>query len=199
MVQRSNKGFIIALSADGIERWTAEVDTGKIFNPLLLPPNDQYLFFLNEVYETSTGTRIPVEFDDQVRHFFVGADNLTYYLSENSIFEVIVTPEEVIVTENGATTEASDSGFTAGVRQGGVLPDGTIWFDYWNSTPTRFYAPDGSIVNEYQPMIPPYYTTYNAHDYNRILSDGTHLEINTDSGILMISGPSAKGPATLVE
>jgi ABC-type dipeptide/oligopeptide/nickel transport system permease subunit len=199
MVQRSNAGIIIAVSDGGVELWNTQVETGKIYTPLTLVNSGQYLFFLNEIYEAHNGARLPVDFTDQIRHFFVGGDGRTYYLSDNSIYEVIISPAGVEITGNGAAIEATSGPYSQSLTSGGVTRDGVVWFATNTPPFQHFYRLDGSAHTSYEPN----YTLerwWDADDNpSFVMADGTILQVRGDEWRVIMWGPSAVGPATLVE
>jgi hypothetical protein len=199
-IQRSSKGLVIAVDQNGEEKWIVEAETTKIFNSLLLTANGQFLLFLNEVYDARTGARIPFEQADQIRTFFIGQDGKSYYLSDNSIYEVLITPGGVQLTGNGAVTEAGQGISYAGVAAGGVLSDGTIWFRKQSTNQPFFYNPDGTVAVVEDDRQSQVYQPDPVLSYTQLMSDSTYITIDFDRpGTIVFFGPSALGSATLVE
>jgi ABC-type dipeptide/oligopeptide/nickel transport system permease subunit/outer membrane protein assembly factor BamB len=146
------QGYIQAVSPDGSELWVSETQTDSFYRDLFLSADGTLLFLKEDIYRTSDGQYIRVEYPFQIDQFIPGMDGNNYVWSDRSVMQWRLGPEgfEVLST-------ASLAGFFGNQilssPEFSVNSNSVIWvrqfsraISNWQSL---FLTPEGEILGQY--------------------------------------------------
>ncbi len=120
---------VIAVSPAGALLWEAQVPYEYRQSVLQLSPDGGLVFFEEVAVRTADGTLVDLGLPASLEKYYVGANERTYYLSQQTMTEWREGPEGAEVVQE-ATWDYRAIGRFDQPRDAGVTPDGVIWMSY---------------------------------------------------------------------
>ena len=117
-----SKTYVVSVSPEGENRWTTQVQTLEIYEPVQVTIDGRYVFLIDDAFDATTGELLEFNIPVEVNEFIPGFDGRTYLRSEQTVME----------WQNG--------------------PDGfqLLQTDPWQHNALDNYNPSGSAVDENQ-------------------------------------------------
>lgn len=84
-VGTASKGFVQAVSPEGVSLWVTEAETPFFFEAPQPSADGNYVYLKEDIFNSQSGELINLEFDLDVRRFFSGQDGKNYLLAGNKI------------------------------------------------------------------------------------------------------------------
>lgn len=153
-ITNRSRGFIQAVSPDGNPLWVTEAHTGSFYQDLYLSHDGSQIYLKEDIYNTSDGSYIPVEYPFQIDQFIPGADGNNYAWSDRSIVQWTLGPNgfEVLNTASLANFLGTQ---ILSVPEFSVNSEGVIWarqfsraISNWQSV---FLTPEGEGLGQFVP------------------------------------------------
>jgi peptide/nickel transport system permease protein len=125
-VGTSGKGFVQAVSTDGIGIWVSQAETNSFFETPIPSLDEQFVFLKDDIFSTDNGEIIHLDTNLEILRFFTGNDGKNYFLAghkviqweenngvidiidiaewDSSSFSQIIAPRQVNVSHDGLAT-----------------------------------------------------------------------------------------------
>jgi peptide/nickel transport system permease protein len=141
-----------AVSSSGNGLWQTQAATFRNYTPLQLSPTGELLFFAEDVFDATDGTRLELESPVEVDQFFSGRDGQIYARSQHTPMQVqLIAPSIQII--QSAQWNYQDLVYTDSAPTDiGVTNQGVIWLMYttpWGgagSTTLAWVDLEGQII-----------------------------------------------------
>ncbi len=138
-VQRSDTGYIQAMTAEGEPLWRTELETSGYYRAPIVTPEGKHILFKDEIYLTGNGKRFEYSMETPPVEFFMGGDEKVYVLTNVSVSEVFLTPGGLVVSDNPFHQVSFDEG---SVPITGVTEQGTVWYIFSDAVNWYRMPPD---------------------------------------------------------
>ncbi|MGB7093971.1 MAG: PQQ-binding-like beta-propeller repeat protein [Anaerolineales bacterium] len=150
LVGTYSKGYIQAVSASGKGLWLTELHQRSFFYPLGISPKGDFVFYHDEVFDASDGSRLEFDLSFAVDKFFGGEDSKTYLWAGNTVVEWRYIDSKFEMTEQRVLSPIE---FNLNDNDGvGVTPEGVVWLQ--GGTSMFWFSKDGKALA--------------AHDYSEV-------------------------------
>jgi outer membrane protein assembly factor BamB len=178
LVGTYSKGFIQAVSASGKGLWLTELQEQLLKHMLDISPAGDFVFYHDEVFDASDGSRMEFDLSFAVDKFFGGEDGKTYLWAGGTVVEWRYIDSKFEMTEERVLSSIE---YPGGV---GVTPEGVVWLEGGNAV--FWFTKDGKALaavdfsevswESYQsfwfgslfPSIDRDYTVYACGSYNYV-------------------------------
>jgi peptide/nickel transport system permease protein len=141
-------GYITAISPVGLALWTASISSNAFNDFLQLSPDGKLLNLKNEIYQTTSGAKLNLDFTLRVDRLFFGEDGKYYFVSDQTAYQWKDGPEGVEITATAPFSAYLTAPYPPYIR---VSKQGIMWIYLPSSTRTSivFLQPDGKYLGRY--------------------------------------------------
>jgi ABC-type dipeptide/oligopeptide/nickel transport system permease subunit/outer membrane protein assembly factor BamB len=96
-----SKTYVVSVSPEGEKRWTTQVQTQEIYEPVQITGDGRYVFLVDDVFDATTGELLEFDIPFEVNEFIRGFDGRTYLRSGHTVMEWQNGPDgfQIIQTE----------------------------------------------------------------------------------------------------
>jgi outer membrane protein assembly factor BamB len=133
-----SKGYIQAVSASGKGLWLTELQAGLLIHTLDISPAGDFVFYHDEVFDASDGSRMEFDLSFAVDKFFGGEDGKTYLLAGGTVVEWRYIDSNFEMTKERvlSSIEYHD--------RVGVTPESVVWLQ--GAYTLFWFAKDGKAL-----------------------------------------------------
>jgi outer membrane protein assembly factor BamB len=133
-----SKGYIQAVSASGQGLWLTELQAGLLIHTLDTSPTGDFVFYHDEVFDASDGSRMEFDLSFAVDKFFGGEDGKTYLWAGGTVVEWRYTDSKFEMTAERVLFSIED---LVGV---GVTPESVVWLHGYHEV--FWFTKDGKAL-----------------------------------------------------
>ena len=88
-----SKTYVVSVSPEGEKRWTTQVQTLEIYEPVQVTIDGRYVFLIDDAFDATTGELLEFNIPVEVNEFIPGFDGRTYLRSGHSVMEWQITAD----------------------------------------------------------------------------------------------------------
>jgi len=82
-----SKTYVVSVSPEGEKRWTTQVQTKEIYDPVQVTVDGRYVFLKDDAFDATTGELLEFDIPVEVNEFIPGFDGRTYLRSRHTVME----------------------------------------------------------------------------------------------------------------
>jgi outer membrane protein assembly factor BamB len=136
-----SKGYIQAVSVSGKGLWLTELHAQLLIHTLDISPPGDFVFYHDEVFDASDGSRLEFDLSFAVDKFFGGEDGKLYLWAGGTVVEWRYIDSNFEMTEERVLSSIE---YPGGV---GVTPESVVWLQ--NDSAVFWFTKDGKALAAY--------------------------------------------------